>query len=200
MNRRWLLISLLTLAGCGLSERPYTEKRDWPLTVAREGAAPADRSVGGRGRTLLIRSLQAGPGLEARGLQTLRADGSVQTDFYEAWTVPPAQGAEAALRQWLESSGAFAAVLAPGSRGNADWIVEGTLTVLIAEPGRGVARAALSLVVFDQRPGAPKVLAQRRLNAEAPLNGSDAPARVAAMRAALRGLLEQAEQVLVSLR
>jgi len=196
MKRRWLLTSLLPLAGCGLSERPYTEKRDWPLAVMR----PGEPAGTGRGRVLLVRSIQAGPGVEARGLASLQPDGSVRTDFYETWSVPPAQGAEAALRQWLEASGRFTAVLAPGSRMTADWILEGTLTALIAEPSAGQARAVLSVVVLDQRGGAtPRVMAQRVLRAQAPLSGNEAPARAAAMREALAEVLAQAEQLLAGL-
>jgi len=196
MKRRWLLTSLLPLAGCGLSERPYTERRDWPLAVTR----PGEPAGTGRGRVLLVRSIQAGPGMEARGLASLQPDGSVRTDFYETWSVPPAQGAEAALRQWLEASGRFTAVLAPGSRMRADWILEGTLTALIAEPAADQARAVLSVVVLDQRGGAsPRVMAQRVLRAQAPLSGNEATARAAAMREALAQVLAQAEQLLAGL-
>lgn len=202
MNRRHLLVSLLalsggTLSGCGLSERPYLEKRDWPLAVTRpEGGAPGGNP---RGRVLLVRTIQAGPGLEARGLATLQPDGSVKTEFYETWSVPPAEGVEASLRAWLTASGRFTAVLNPGSRMNADLILESTLTALVADPGKGVARAAMSLVVLDQRGGATKVAGQRMLTAEAPLNGTDAPARVAAMRAALGQVLAQVEAALAGI-
>jgi len=195
MNRRILLASLLALAGCGLSERPYLEKRDWPLKVSRPDIAPPAP----RGRVLLVRTVQAGPGLETRGLAALQADGSVKTEFYETWSVPPAEGAEASLREWLAASGRFAAVLNPGSRMTADLVLEATLTVLITDPGKGVARAALSVVVLDQRGGGTRVLAQRMIQAEAPLGGTDAPARVAAMKAALAEVLAQAETTLAGL-
>lgn len=195
MNRRTLLASVLALAGCGLSERPYLEKRDWPLKVSRPDSAPPAP----RGRVLLVRTVQAGPGLETRGLAALQADGSVKTEFYETWSVPPAEGAEASLREWLAASGRFAAVLNPGSRMTADLVLEATLTALIADPGKGIARAALSVVVLDQRGGGTRVLAQRMIQAEAPLAGTDAPARVAAMKAALAEVLAQAETTLAGL-
>jgi cholesterol transport system auxiliary component len=199
MNRRSLLTVLaagLALAGCGLSERPYVEKRDWPLTATRPADAPARLPA----RVLLIRSMQTGPGLESRGLASLKADGSVARDFYETWSVPPAEGAEAALRQWLTASGLFRAVLAPGSRLNADWVLESTLTALIADPPNRVARATLSVVVIDQRNGGPRILAQRVFTAEAPLGGTDAPALAGAMRAALGQVIGQVEQVLAELK
>jgi len=197
MNRRTLLASLLALSGCGLSERPYLEKRDWPLKVNRPETATTQARP--RGRVLLVRTVQAGPGLETRGLSLLQADGSVKTEFYETWSVPPAEGAEASLREWLVASGRFAAVLNPGSRMTADLTLECTLTALIADPGKGVARAALSVVVLDQRNAGTRVLAQRMIQAEAPLSGTDAPARVAAMKAALAEVLAQVETTLAGL-
>lgn len=195
MNRRTLLASMLALAGCGLSERPYLEKRDWPLKVGRPDNAPPNP----RGRVLLVRTVQAGPGLETRGLATIQADGSVKAEFYENWSVPPAEGTDASLREWLAASGRFAAVLNPGSRMTADLVLEATLTALIADPGKGVAGAALSVVVLDQRGGGTRVRAQRMIQAEAPLAGTDAPARVAAMKAALAEVLAQAEATLAGL-
>lgn len=192
MRRRWLLAGLPFLAGCGLSERPHVAKRDWPLLVPRpQSLAPAPR-----GPVLLVRLVQAGPGLEARGLRSLTGDGSVQTDFYESWAVPPAQGVEASLRAWLAGSGHFAAVLAPGSRMAADLVLEAALTEFIADPAKGVARAAMSLVVLSERDGTPRLRAQHALTGEAALPGSDAPSVVQALRAALAELLRATEQAL----
>ena len=91
MNRRALLLPLL-LAGCGLSERPYAERRQWPLIAPRPTALPPRPG----GKVLEVRGFRAGPGLEARGLQSLDADGSIRTGFYEEWAVPPAQAGSVA--------------------------------------------------------------------------------------------------------
>jgi len=193
--RRWLMGGALALTGCGLSERPYLQKRVWPLVVQR----PDMRAPNPRGRTLLIRTMEAGPGLEARGLQSLQEDGSVRVNFYEEWAVPPAQGVEASLRQWLAGSGLFAAILAPGSRMEADWVLEATLTAFVAEPTKNRVRAAMTMVVLDQRHSGTRVLAQRALTTEAPLANAEAPAIAAALLQALETMLAQAEQALASL-
>jgi ABC-type uncharacterized transport system auxiliary subunit len=194
MKRRRTLVlgSLLALAGCGLSERPYAEQRQWPLTVTRPLALPPRP----RGRTLLVRSIQAAPGLGARGLQMLLPDGSLRVDFYEQWAVPPAEGVESDLRQWLAESGLFAAVVAPGSRAAADLSLEGTLTALIAEPARGVARAALTLVLVDPRPSPDRILLQQRFTAERPLPDAAPPTVVRVLLAAVADLLGQVEAAL----
>jgi len=137
--------------------------------------------------------MRAGPGLEARGLQSLQRDGSLHVDFYEQWAVPPAQAVEDDLRQWLADSGLFSAVVAPGSRVNADFVLEGELDVFVADLNTEVGRAALALVLLDQRQGATKVLLQRTETAEAKLTGTEPPAIAEAMKGAIAELLRRAE-------
>jgi hypothetical protein len=145
------------------------------------------------GKVLLVRSVQPGAGLEQRGLQTLQADGSLDVGFYDEWAVPPAEAVGACLRPWLAASGLFAAVLAPGSRERADLVLESELTVLLAEPAAGRARASMTIVLLDAKASTTRVLLQATEAAEAPLASADAPASVAAQRAALAGVLGKIE-------
>jgi ABC-type uncharacterized transport system auxiliary subunit len=190
MRRRAVLAGVVALGGCSvLPQRPYVEKRDWPLEAER-GAAVAPRP---RAPVLLVRTLRAAPGLEARGLQSLQPDGSVRVDPYEVWSVPPAEAVEDQLRRWLAASGLFAAVLAPGSRAHADLVLEGELLSLIADPAHGVSRAALGVVLLDMRPAAPRLRLQAEIRAEAPLAAVTGPGVAAsgcAALAVLLGLLE----------
>jgi ABC-type uncharacterized transport system auxiliary subunit len=172
-----------------LPQTSYVQRRDWPLDVQRSAAARPNP----RGRVLLVRSVRAGPGLEARGLQWLQRDGSVHLDFYEQWAVPPAQAVEDDLRRWLGDSGLFKAVVAPGSRLNADFILEGELNTFMADLGTGVARVALALVLLDQRQGSTKVLLQRTETAEARLADNEPPAIAKAMQAAIVDVLQRTE-------
>jgi len=204
MKRRIFLSGALGVAGCGLAERPYEQKRDWPLSVARPTVLPPDLNTaalppGPRGWALLLRTVQAGPGLETRGLRSLQRDGSVRSDFYETWAVLPTQGVDAALREWLAASGKFSAVLSPGSRLAADFIVEATLTEFVADLRTGTARATMSLVVLALRDGATRLLGQFALTGEAPV-GSDDPVVIArALLGALEKLLAATEQALAGL-
>ena len=145
---------------------------------------------------LLVRTVRAAPNLEARGIQWLLKDGSVHVDFYEQWAVPPAAAVDEDLRQWLAATGRYSAVLAPGSRLNADLVLEGELNALVADPPNGTARVALSLVLLDQRSGVAKVKLQRSVTAQANLSGPGIPEMVDAMRAALEDVLRQTEAVL----
>lgn len=190
--RRALAGLPLLLAACGLSERPYAERRQWPLTVPRPTSLPPRRD----GRVLEVRSLREGPGLVTRGLQTLQPDGSLQTAFYEEWAVPPAQGVEEALRAWLLASGKFAAVVAPGSRVAADLVLEGELTALLAVPAEGVGRTAMSVVLLDARASAARVVMQRRIEADARLDGTTPADAVRAQLTALAEAFGEIERLL----
>ena len=195
MNRRRLLLAApLFLAGCGLSERPYAERRQWPLMPRR----PRAESPRPRAPVLLVRGLRAGPGLEVRGLQSLQPDGSIRTEFYEEWGAPPAQAAEEALRAWLADSGLFAAVLAQGSRMEADQVLEGELTALWTIPATGQAHCALGITLLDQRGATPRVRLQNRFAAEAPLSGPTPREAAEAQSAALAATLARIEAALRS--
>lgn len=184
MRRRALLASCAALfaGACSvLPDRPYAERTDWPLHVPPPAPLPARR----RGRVLLVRTVTAGPGLDARGLMELLPDGAMRTDYYERWLVPPAQGVEDSLRAWLAGSGLFAAVLGPGSRAQADLVLETELTALWVDQARGQGVATLGYVLIDQRGAAPVVRMQRVAHGTAKLAGTDARARAAAMTQAL---------------
>lgn len=192
MNRRHLLggLTALALPGCSvLPSQPYPQRRDWPLVVLRPDTQPPRRN----GRVLLSRTTQAAPGLEGRGLRTLQPDGSVAVAFYEQWAVPPAQAVDDDLRRWLDASGLFAAVIAPGSRLAADLILESELTTLHADLATNTATAALALVLIDQHPSPARVLLQRTETATVRLEGTDPPSLVRAQRAAVAAVLRQTE-------
>lgn len=195
MNRRTLLIGTaalgtVALGGCSvLPAQPYQERRDWPLVVRRPTARPPAR----RGRVLLVRSLGAAPGVEARGVQWLEPDGSLHVDYWEQWAVPPAQAVEDDLRQWLAASGLFTAVVGPGSRLDADLVLEGELTALLGDPAAHQARASAALVLLDQRSAKLKVLMQQTVTGTAPLTGKAPAAVAAALQAAVAALLGAAE-------
>ena len=190
-----VLAAAASLAGCSiLPARPYVEKREWPLDVRRPATLPPNPA----GKVLLVRTLRVAPGLEARGLQILQADGSVRTDFYEEWTVPPADAVEDVLRRWLAASGLFSAVLAPGSRLRADLALEGELLSLLARPADRLSRVSLGLVLLDLRPSPVRVLLQTDVAATAPLDSGEPPAVAHAGQAALASAMQMVEAQIAS--
>lgn len=196
-SRRLLLLSPVLLGACSvLPDRPYVETLRFPLDPQRSGPP-----VSGRGRrSLLLRTLRAGAGLETRNLRVLRPDGTIEVDFYAEWAALPAEGAEQALRRWLLDARLFSAILAPGTRLTPDYVMEGELTTLIADQGRGEARAELTLLLIDERRGS-QLVGQLVSQGTAPLPGGTAAPTpeqsAAAMSAALGNAFTSLERALV---
>jgi ABC-type uncharacterized transport system auxiliary subunit len=183
------LAAALALAGCGLDTRPYVERRDWPLLARRPQALPPRPG----GPVLLVRGFAAGPGMEARGLQSVQPDGSIRTEFYEQWSVLPAQAVEEAVRGWLADAGLFSAVLAPGSRLTADLVLEGELDALWTVPAEHLARATAGVTLVADAVAGTRLLLQQRVVGEAPLAGATPPDAAGAMTAAVSVLCGRIE-------
>jgi cholesterol transport system auxiliary component len=186
------------LAACGLSERPYEERRQWPLTARRPSSLPPRPG----GRVLEVRTLRAAAGLEQRGLQSVQPDGSIRVAFYEEWSVPPAQAAEDSLRRWLADSGLFAAVVAPGTRLVPELVLEGELDALWSVPAQGQeqgqaqAHVAMGITVTAPRLDGPRLVLQRRFAADTPISGTGPAAEVQAQCDALGQILAAIEGAL----
>jgi cholesterol transport system auxiliary component len=173
MKRRALLLALpMTACGSVLPEHPYVEIRRFPFTATRQG--PPARGAGRR--VLLVRLMRAAPGMETRGLRSIRADGTENVDYYAEWSAPPAELAEESLRRWLSASGLFGGVVAPGSRARTDLILECELTALAADLGRSEARAGLSAVLMRDVNGETRLLTQLAVTGTAPLPAAAAGA------------------------
>ncbi|MBR0660280.1 ABC-type transport auxiliary lipoprotein family protein [Neoroseomonas oryzicola] len=193
--RRTFLVAPLLAACSVLPDRPYLETLRFPLEPRRPGLPRTGR---GR-RTLLVRTIRAGAGLETRNLRTIRPDGTESLDFYAEWAAPPAEAAEQSLRRWLIDSRLFAGILAPGSRVAPDFTLEGELTALAAVQGEGVARAELTLLLVDDRNGG-VLVGQLVSSGTAPLASGTSPPTAeqaaSAMSAALGNALASLEQAL----
>ncbi|MDA8051560.1 MAG: ABC-type transport auxiliary lipoprotein family protein [Rhodospirillales bacterium] len=190
MKRRACLLGLpVALSSCGgVLTRPYVRRRDWALAVP----LPPPRPPRANGKVLLVRSVEAAPGLGDRGLKTFGPDGLMRTDFYNRWAVTPAEGVGASLRQYLATSGLFAAVLGPGSLARADLTLEAELMQLWAEPEAGRAVASLAIVLLATGSASPRVLLQATEAATTVLPAkADAAADVAAQLAALASVFSR---------
>jgi len=146
VTRRHSLFGLLVLPGCSvLPDRPFIEIRRYPLSPARPADAPRRQ---GR-EAVLVRDMRAGPGLDSRGLRSIRNDGTLAVAPYAEWAAPPADAAEAAMREWLRASGLFAGVALPGSRIAAPLVLESELVALEQDSPR-TARAAISALLVEE--------------------------------------------------
>ncbi len=190
MKRRLMLAAPALLAGCAsiLPKQTYIARISWPLNPQPPQSLPASPG----GKIVLLRNLNAGPGMSDESIQTLNADGSLTTSYYNQWAVSPADAASEALQTWLTASGAFSAVVTPGSRLAANLIVEGEMTELLSDLTRNQARAVLTLVVIQDLNGNTSPLAQQRIIGIAPMNGTGYAGQAGAQSAALANAIQQA--------
>ncbi|WP_431281886.1 hypothetical protein ACQW02_21170 [Humitalea sp. 24SJ18S-53] len=182
VTRRAGLLALPLLAGCSVLDRPYVETLRYPLQPARPAAMPvampASAVRGGRPRrpTLMIRGLRAAPGLDARGLRVIRADGTERLDPYAEWVGPPNELVEEQLRRWLAASGLFGGIVAQGTRARTDLVLEGEVTALEADLRDGQSRAGIAvLLLAGDDGGGGRVVGQWAVIGRAPLPASTNP-------------------------
>jgi cholesterol transport system auxiliary component len=197
MKRRLILLSPLALSACGglLPAPSYIPRTNWPL----QPTPPATEPPNPAGPILLIRAIAAAPGLDVQGIRALAADGSLTVDYYNLWAVNPADAATQALIAFTQASGAFAAIVSPGTRLTPSLILEGELTEFLADTPASTFRAALSIVVIKNSPGlaSPDIpLTQQTLTASIPLTSTTPSAEAAAGVQALASLATQAVAVL----
>ena len=200
LRRAVLLLPALAGASCTALNRPYREVQRYALAPERPRREPPPKP----GPVLLLRSVRAAPGMDARGLRILGAGGQVDTEFYNEWAAPPVEAVEEAMRQWLAGSGLFAAVVSPGSRLRPGLVLEAELLRLQAEPRAGLARAGLAALLLEEPRdggGQPRILGQFTPEGTAPLAGGarrddkvPAGEAAAAMREALAAALAALER------
>jgi len=192
MTRRALLLTPLLLGACSiLPDRPFVPARRYMLDPQR----PTRNTPPPGAPVLLVRRLRAVPGLQDVALRRRRPDGAYEVAAFEEWIAPPADLAEAALRAWMQASGRFAAVVAPGSRADADQVLEAQLTVLEAGPGE--ARAGIAGVLLREVALASRVLIAFEITETNPLpQPATPPQEAAAMSSALGACFGRLESVL----
>ena len=190
LPRRLLPLGLTALAACSVLPQPkYVQQTQWPLIVHRPQSLPR----AARGKVLVVRDVQAAPGVDQRGLQWFEPNGSVHVDFYNQWAVTPSQAATSNLQQWLTASGLFSAVVGGGSGLIPNLILDTQLTQFIADPRNLTAHCAIlvTLINADRTPST--VLLQQTIAGEARMP-VDTPEGVAdGLRAALADALGKSE-------
>ena len=196
MSRRAFCLLPLALAGCSvLPDRPNIPVRRFALDPQRPTRRTAPRGAA----VLLIRRVRGVPGLQELGLRRAEADGGFAIAPWDEWLAPPSDLAEAALRSWLQASGLFSAVVAPGSRAEHTLVLEAQLTALEYAPAANEARAGLAGVLLLERGLSSRVLLTFDVRGRAPLvAGADAPAAAAAMQAALGDAFGELERAFVT--
>ena len=195
--RRAVVLGGVGLAGCSVLPQPkYVQQTQWPLQVRPPHTSPRPA----RGKVLLVRDVQASPGVDRLGLQWYEPNGSVHVDFYNQWSVPPSQAVTSNLQQWLAGSGLFSAVVSPGSGLSPGLILDTQLTQFTADPRTMTAHAGLQITLINPDRTPAQVLLQRSVAGQARMP-ADSPEGVAdGLQAALADALGRVQAAISEFR
>jgi len=136
------IVALVVLStGCvGALKSDYPERRYYTLAAQRPGDAAAPSKDG----VLRIRRFTASKASEGSELVTRKGESEYETDFYNAFFVPPAAQLTEQTQRWLGASGLFSAIVGTGSSLPETHVLEGNLVALYADR-RDSASAVMEL-------------------------------------------------------
>jgi ABC-type uncharacterized transport system auxiliary subunit len=193
-----MTLALLLLSGCvGALKSEYPERRFYTLAAERPGsaAAPAKESV------LRVRRFTASKVSEGSELVTRKAEAEYETDFYNAFFVPPATQLTEQSQRWLSSSGLFSAVVGTGSSLPETHVLEGNLVALYADRRRSPAAVMELQVMLLKVAADPSVVLFQRSYRESVALTADGPeAVIAGWNVALGKILASLEKDLHSVK
>jgi ABC-type uncharacterized transport system auxiliary subunit len=179
------------LAGCTTLKTPSTPAMRSHLL--EPAALPAAVVPGLDAPALAVRPVRAGALLDGSRMQ-YRRDGVLASFADNRWSAPPQQLFGHWLVAALERSGAVAAVVAPGDRGVAGLRLESELAALYQDfntlPSHARIEVRVQLVTQPEN----RVVATRRVTADAVCVTDDPDGGVAAARVALAAALAEITQ------
>jgi len=175
-----IAVSLL-LTGC--LSKPALQHQAFALQT------PTVTNTAPTGPVLLLRTLEVSPLFASQALVYRTGPNTYETDPYAGFLVPPGRTLAIPLRAYLANSGAFAAVVAPGSLLNADEVVQVQVTELYGDfrqPSQPAAVLSLRMV-FAATGG--NVILQKDYSRTVPLKKNTAAEVVAGYDQALAGIM-----------
>lgn len=189
---------LLLSTGCvGALKSEYPERRFYTLAAERSGAAAAPARDG----VLRIRRFTASKVSEGSELVTRKADAEYETDFYNAFFVPPATQLTEQTQRWIASSGLFSAVVGTGSSLPETHVLEGNLIALYADRRQSAAAVMeVQFMVLKVASDPSAVLFQKSYRESVAVTGDGPEAVIAGWNGALGKILASLEKDLGKVR
>jgi len=174
------------LSGCFSFDRDAPDRMRYLLEASRPTSAARD----GAG-VIEVRPFHADAACAGRQLVYRHADGRVEVPYYDELLITVPVAITEATRRWLDASGRFRAVLAPGSRAAADLVLEGDVLAVHAETGEHPA--AVVAITFTLLAPDRSVAWREALSAREGLADESPAAFVRAAGLALAAVLAQLE-------
>jgi cholesterol transport system auxiliary component len=187
------LLLCLSLPGCGIAfSAKYPDRTFHDIDVTRPG--PRGGIV--EGTALKVRRFRVSPRYEGVELVTRKSDLQYESDFYNAFFVPPASMLAEEVREWMERSGPFEHVLDFSSHVDATHVLEASVASLYADavdPAAPKAVIEIQFFVIDDRQVPPAIAFRKDYRKEAALKEATADAVVRGWSAGLAQILAEFE-------
>jgi cholesterol transport system auxiliary component len=185
----WTVGIALVLAACSIG-RPALQATTYMIDPPF-GATP---SVTSRPETLRVGFVRVAAPYAGSALVYRLDDVRYASDPYHVFAADPGAMLGGRMAEWLERTGPFRNVVAPGSAPPAQYVLEVTVGDLYGDFRLGRAPAAVvsvQFVLIDQTNARPKVAFERTIAATAPLSNASPDALVRGYGVALAEILSQ---------
>ena len=139
-----LLAIFLTMTACvKLGGKPL-DKHYFQISPVRSGETVSTDSD----LILMVRRLSVSDLYNSREVVYRKADGRIDSDFYNMFFVTPGNMLTTELRKWLDKSGQFAHIIEPGSMAVPGLTLEGTVNALYGDYSTEEPAAVVEMQFF----------------------------------------------------
>ncbi len=192
------LIGLLT--GCAATlEKTYPDKQYYVLDISR----PVQEPTADNGIVLSVRRFRISPRYENKELVYRTGTLSYESDFYNAFFIPPGAMITEEVRQWLAGAGLFQYVIDSASPVVPTHILEGNVLSLYGDYSNNASpKAVMAIQVFlmENISARSEILFQKTYRQEIPLPENTTAALINGWNEALRQILTALEADLRAIR
>lgn len=186
-----ILAACLALSGCLNLQKPVLEKRYYNIQPQRAQAKGYPLC----GSALRLQRLRVSPRFTGRELVYKTESGLYESDFYNAFFIPPADMLTQDLLDWLGKANLFAHVVDPSSLVETDLTLEGAVNSLYGDYSQSPPRAVLEMQFFllDQNAFGDAILLSKDYSESVALRGHDPKDLVNALQDAARDIFARLE-------
>jgi len=117
------------LGACVSLEQPYVEKKSYVI----EADVPAEQAEATSEHALRIRRFRVAKPYDEHSLTWREADGTITSDFYHVFAVPPGAMLANQARRYLRVAGPYAAVVDASSAASTPHVLEARITRLVGQ-------------------------------------------------------------------
>ncbi len=188
-----VLLLVCLLGACVKLERPTLDRKYFTLDAVRPAAVEKKVLID---KNLIVRRVKISPRYEDRDLVYKIGANVFESDYYNAFFVPPSAMITQELRVWMGDSGVFANVLGPESMGTGDYLLEGLVNSIYGDYSTPDHKAVLKMQFILINNGDPDlpILYSQDFSREINIKGAGPEALVQAFNKGLESIFVELEK------